>query len=106
MKMKTTILALTAFLMISMAAAESIDPPPLPGEDGDLDTEPEETDQDNLEGEPVDEETDTDRFDSDRVDQDRGVDETGEHSDGGVKPTGISGVISNISSFFSSLNPL
>ena len=111
MKRKHTLLLIITLLMTSMAVADDIEPPPLPGEDGDLDTDPDEpqTPSGEAEADPEDLEDleDREQFDPDRIDQDRGIEETetDEYTSGGVEETGISGVISSITSAIGSLIP-
>ena len=108
MKRKHILIVITTLLVTSMAVADDIEPPPLPGEDGDLETSPDEpsTPSGEVEADPEDLE-DREEFDPDRIDQDRGIEETetDEYTSGGVEETGISGVISSITSAIGSLIP-
>lgn len=106
---KLLICVVFGILLVSTGFAQDIEPPPTPG-DVDTDGEPEEDIEEEDQTSSQDEEGGSDNgesseYNANRIDQDRGVDETGDYSSGGMQETGISGVISSIGSFFSSLIP-
>ena len=106
-KNKLVFCVLGVLLLVSTGLAQDIEPPPTPG-DVEADNEPEDTDTSDSESNNQETNSDSEDsagYDSDRIDQQRGVDETGDHSEGGMQETGISGVISSIGSFISSLIP-
>lgn len=106
---KISLILFAGLLAVSTAAADDIEPPPLPGEDGEVDTEPEDPPSpgEGTEDAESDEEVEgTSDFDPDRVDQDRSVEEPeDDHSEGGVQRTGVSGVIHGIFSSITGILP-